>query len=171
MLDHGEHREEILVRWTDRVFDGYPEETAKFLRSNSDRFANPVAAGLREGLAEILDGVLRGVETHELTSALDGVIRVRAVQEFEPSVAVGFVYDLKNVLRESGWEHVDGSMDELDRRIERLGLCAFDVYMRCREDMWRIRAQEIRNQSVGIMERVAEWKERREENSDKVPQS
>jgi hypothetical protein len=57
----------------------------------------------------------------------------------------------------------------MDRRIERLGLHAFDVYMRCREDMWRIRAQEIRNQSVGIMERVAEWKERREKNSEKVP--
>jgi hypothetical protein len=171
MLDHGEHREEILKRWIDRVFDGYPEETAKFLRSNSDPFANPVAAGLREGLAEILDGVFRGVEPHELTSALDRVIRVRAVQEFDPSVAVGFVFDLKDLLRNSGWDGADGSMGELDRRIERLGLCAFDVYMRCREDMWRIRAQEIRNQSVGIMERVAEWKERREENSDKVPQS
>jgi len=32
--------------------------------------------------------------------------------------------------------------------------------------MWAIRAQEIRNQSVGIMERVAEWRERREENSE-----
>ena len=29
----------------------------------------------------------------------------------------------------------------------------------------------IRNQSIGIMERVAAWKERREENSEKVPQS
>jgi hypothetical protein len=169
MLENGEHRDEVLKRWIDRVFDEYPEETAKFLRSNSDRFANPVAAGLREGLAEILDGILRGVEPHELTPALDRVIRVRAVQDFEPSMAVGFVFDLRDLLRESGREGVNGSSDEMDRRIERLGLHAFDVYMRCREDMWRIRAQEIRNQSVGIMERVAEWKERREKNSEKVP--
>ena len=169
MLDNGEHRDEVLKRWIDRVFDGYPEETGKFLRSNSDPFANPVAAGLREGLAEILDGILRGIEPHELTSALDRVIRVRAVQDFEPSAAVGFVFDLGDLLRESGREGVNGSSDEIDRRIERLGLHAFDVYMRCREDMWRIRAQEIRNQSVGIMERVAEWKERREKNSEKVP--
>jgi hypothetical protein len=169
MLDNGEHRDEVLKRWIGRVFDEYPEETAKFLRSNSDRFANPVAAGLREGLAEILDGILRGVEPHELTSALDRVIRVRAVQDFEPSVAVGFVFDLRDLLRERGREGVNGSSDEIDRRIERLGLHAFDVYMRCREDMWRIRAQEIRHQSVGIMERVAEWKERREKNSEKVP--
>ena len=173
MLDRkmAERRDEILERWIDRVFDDYPEETARFLRSNSDPFANPVAAGLREGLAEILDGVLRGVEPQELTSALDRVIRVRAVQDFEPSAAVGFVFDLRDLLRKSGGDGVARSFDELDRRIERVGLYAFDVYMRCREDMWRIRAREIRNQSVGIMERVAEWKERRAENSDKVPQS
>jgi hypothetical protein len=45
-------------------------------------------------------------------------------------------------------------------------LHAFDIYMSCREQMWEIRMREIRNQSVGIMERVAEWRERREENSE-----
>ena len=165
------HRDKILERWIDGVIEGYPEETAKFLRSKKDRFANPVGAGLREGLVELLDGVFRGVEPDELTSALDRVIRVRAVQDFEPSAAVGFVFDLKRLLREFAGEGADGSLEVLDHRIERLGMCAFDVYMRCREEMWKIRAREIRNQSVGIMERVAEWRERREENSEKVPQS
>jgi hypothetical protein len=73
------------------------------------------------------------------------------------------VLDLKNHVRDVvGAPDVSADLDELDRRIERLGLCAFDVYMRCREQMWKIRAREIRNQSVGIMERVAEWRERRE---------
>ena len=172
MFDHGieEHRDEILERWIESVFGSYPEETGKFLRSKSDRFANPVGAGLREGLAELLDGVLSGAEPNELTSALDRVIRVRAVQEFTPSAAVGFVFELKDVVRDVtrdlGAEAVT-ALDALDRRIESLGLCAFDVYMSCREQMWSIRAQEIRNQSVGIMERVAEWRELREENSEK----
>jgi hypothetical protein len=173
MLDRKieERRDEILERWIDDIIEGYPEETAKFLRSKKDRFANPVGAGLREGFAELLDGVFNGVEPGELTSALDRVIRVRAVQEFSPSAAVGFVFNLRDLLRALAAEGVDSSLDALDHRIERLALCAFDVYMRCREDMWRIRAQEIRNQSVGIMERVAEWRERREESSEKVPQS
>ena len=170
MLDHiSEHRDEILERWIDGVYEGYPEETAKFLRSKTDPFANPVGAGLRESLAELLDGIIRGVDPEELSSALDRVIRVRAVQEFAPSAAVSFVFDLKGLLREvvgdTNGETV-GSFDPIDQRIERLGMCAFDVYMRCREQMWAIRAQEIRNQSVGIMERVAEWRERREENSE-----
>ena len=136
----------------------------------SDRFANPVGAGLREGLAELLDGILTGVDPDELTSALDRVIRVRAVQEFSPSAAVGFVFDLNDLVREVtgdlGADAVE-SLEALDHRIESLGLRAFDVYMSCREQMWKIRAQEIRNQSVGIMERVAEWRELREENSEK----
>ena len=172
MLDHiAEHRDEILERWIESIIGGYPEETAEFLRSKKDRFANPVGAGLREGLVELLDGVFRGIEPDELTSALDRVIRVRAVQDFEPSAAVSFVFDLKDLLREFAGEGAVGSLEVLDQRIERLGMCAFDVYMRCREEMWKIRAREIRNQSVGIMERVAEWRERREENSEKVPQS
>jgi len=171
MIDRviAEHRDEILERWVDGIIEGYPEETAKFLRSKTDRFANPVGAGLREGLAEVLDGIIRGVEPNELSSALDRVIRVRAVQEFAPSAAVSFVFDLKDLVREAvGGTNADadGFLDTIDARIERLGLCAFDVYMGCREQMWAIRAQEIRNQSVGIMERVAEWRERREENSE-----
>ena len=173
MLDSeiAEHRDEILERWIEVVIEGYPEQTANFLRSKSDRFANPVGAGLREGLAALLDGVLRGDEPDELDPALDLVIRVRAVQEFAPSAAVGFILDLKNLVREvTGVEAAD-SLDALDHRIDRLGLCAFDVYMRCREQMWLIRAKEIRNQSLGILERMQEWREKRAENSESAPRS
>ena len=167
-----EHRDAILERWIEDVIKGYPEETAEFLRSKSDRFANPVGARLREGLEELLDGVIEGVDPAELESALDHVIRVRAVQQFAPSEALGFVFDLKRLVREvlgepDAWP-VAG-LSAFDGNVERLGLRAFDVYMRCREQMWAIRAQEIRNQSVGIMERVAAWRERREKTSETVP--
>ena len=176
MLDRKieEHRGEILERWIDDVMKGYPEETAKFLRNQSDRFANPVGASLRDGLTELLDGVFRGVEPDELTSALDRVIRVRAVQEFSPSAAVGFVFDLKDLLREVAKDagaDAAGSLDTLDDRIERIGLHAFDVYMGCREQMWSIRMQEIRNQSLGILERMQEWREKRAENPKHAPRS
>jgi hypothetical protein len=174
MLDReiAELRDEILERWINDIIEGYPEETANFMRSKKDRFANPVGAGLHEGLTEILDGILNHVDPNELTQALDRVIRVRAVQEFSPSTAVGFVFDLKRLLREVAEKHgVGDSLNKFNQEIERVGLRAFDVYMRCREEMWSIRAREIRNQSVGIMERVAQWRERREENSEKLPRS
>jgi hypothetical protein len=169
-----DHRDQILKCWISSVIDAYPEETAKFLRSKPDQFANPVGASIRESLTELLDGLIVGVEPRELTSALDRVIRIRAVQEYSPSDSLGFVFALKGLAKEViGETGVEGarSLAVLDSRIERLGMQAFDVYMTCREQMWAIRAREIRNQSVGIMERVAEWRERREENSEKVPQS
>jgi hypothetical protein len=166
-LAFSEHRDEILELWIEDIIEAYPEETAKFLRSKADRFANPVGASLREGLAELLDGLLNGTEPTDLTSALDRVIRVRAVQEFSPSAAVGFIFDVRELFRKVAEERgVESSLETLDHRVERLGLCAFDVYMRCREEMWSIRAREIRNQSVGIMERVAEWRDRRDGKSE-----
>ncbi len=166
------NRDVILERWTKLVLDGYPEETASFLRDQPDRFANPVGAGLREGLAEIIDGIIRGAEPDELEPALDRVIRVRAVQDFSASAAVGFIFDLKSILSGlpgNGSTDPDPFLASFDERIDRLGLQAFDIYARCREQMWAIRAREIRNQSVGIMERVAEWRDRREENSKITP--
>jgi len=168
------HRDLILERWTTLVLDGYPDETAKFLRDQPDRFANPVGAGLREGLAELVDGIIRGAEPDELATALDGVIRVRAVQDFSASAAVGFIFDLKGILRGlsgNGGTESKSSPASLDDRIDRLGLHAFDVYTRCREQVWAIRAREIRNQSVGIMERVAEWRDRRDRNTKTTPES
>jgi hypothetical protein len=157
------HRESILDSWIGSVMDAYPDETAKFLKQEGDPFSNPVGAGLREGLAEILDGLTDGATTEAIEPALDRVIRVRAVQDFSAGAAVGFVFDLKRIVREELDPSV-GGLGELDRRIDRLGLQAFDVYMRCREQVWEIRAKEIRNQSLGILERMQEWREKRHEN-------
>jgi hypothetical protein len=153
------------------VADGYPEETAKFLREQSDRFANPVGASLREGLAELLDGVLHKTATADLEPSLDRVIRVRAVQDLSPAAAVGFVFDLKQLLREELAGPSGDAPQELsgfENSIDRLALLAFEVYMRCREQVWAIRNAEVKNLSVGIMERVAAWRAQRE-TSDNAP--
>ncbi len=167
------HRDEVYERWFDQVLAGYPKKTGEFLRSQKDPFDNPVAAGLREGLNLMVDGLADGVEPADLQEALDRVIRVRAVQDFSPAEAVGFVFDLKRIVRDVFDDGSNGAprpddeeMDDLDRSIDRLGLAAFDVYMSCREEVWAIRAREIRNQSLGIMERVQAWRERRADDED-----
>jgi hypothetical protein len=158
-------RDVVLDRWIESVMSAYPEETAKFLRARGDRFANPVGASLREGLAELLDGVLAGKAAAELDPALDRVIRIRAVQDMTPAAAVGFLFDLKPLLREGP----DGApvassqvLSVLEDSIDRLALRAFEVYMSCREQVWAIRNAEVKNLSVGIMERVAAWRAQRE---------
>ena len=163
--DLGMRRDAIVDRWIESVIDAYPEQTAKFLKTEPNRFANPVGASLREGLALIVDGVMTGGNPEELREALDLVIRVRAVQEFTPSAAIGFIFNLKTVVRDVV---ADGGRvpSEFDRAVDRLGLVAFDVYMSCREQLWSIRAEEIRNQSLGILERMQEWREKRARESE-----
>jgi len=158
-------RDAVVDHWIESVIDAYPEQTAKFLKKEPNRFANPVGASLREGLALIVDGVVTGENAEDLREGLDLVIRVRAVQELTPSAAIGFIFDLKAVVRDVV---TDGGRvpNEFDRAIDRLGLVAFDVYMRCREQLWSIRAEEIRNQSLGILERMQEWREKRARESE-----
>lgn len=167
-----EHRQAVFDRWFDAVIAGYPEKTGEFLRKQKDPFANPVAAGLREGLDRIVSGLAEGRESADLEEALDLVIRVRAVQEFSPAEAVGIFFDLKEIVRDvldvgsKGAPPIAADLADFDRAVDRLGLAAFDVYMKCREELWAIRAREIRNQSVGIMERVQAWRERRAEENE-----
>ena len=162
-------RQAIVDQWVEVVISGYPDRTGEFLRGKTDRFSNPVAADLKQGLDAIVDGLSRGCDASELEDPLDLVIRIRAVQDLSPAEAVGFVFDLKPIVRSvSERDPEDAGIDEvdLDRMVNRLALAAFDVYMKCREQMWSIRAREIRNQSLGIMERMQAWRERRAEESE-----
>ena len=84
--------------WIDKVepnqvtlitLDAYPDETVNFLKEEGDPFSNPVGAGLRQGLADIVDALAHDAGDEVIESALDRVIRVRAVQDFQPSETVG----------------------------------------------------------------------------------
>lgn len=161
----GKRRQAVLDRWIESVINAYPDQTAIFLKEQPNRFANPVGASLREGLADIIDGVVAGTDPDDLRQALDLVIRVRAVQEFTPGDAVGFVFDLKDIVRDLVASSSEVP-EEFDRNIDRLGLVAFEVYMGCREQLWSIRAKEIRNQSLGILERMQAWREQRARESE-----
>ncbi|MGD8439791.1 MAG: RsbRD N-terminal domain-containing protein [Holophagae bacterium] len=156
-----EQRAEMIGRWYDRIVDRYPAETSRFLREQRDPFANPVGAGLREEVAPIVDGMCSGVDVAELEPALDRIIRVRAVQDMTPSEAVGFVLDLKDVYESVVLGASDDDRQDFGRRIDGLLLAAFNVYSRCRQQVYDIRVKEIRNRSLKVMERLNTWREER----------
>jgi len=143
-------REAVLGRWFQAVLATYPEETARFLAGGADPFANPVGHTVREGLGRLYDRFLADVPIAELSSAIDGIVRIRAVQEFTPSAAIGFVYTLRAILRE---ELADAALDPagqaaLESGVDRLALVAFDVYMQCREKIFEIRVREIKESQL-----------------------
>jgi hypothetical protein len=160
-------RAEIARRWFERIASGYPAETAHFLRRQDDPFANTVGASLRAGADALVEALGRQAGEAEIAEALDRIVRVRAVQEMTPGQAVGIVFELRDVIRDvladvAEAEVSEESLRELDQRIDRLALAAFDVYVACREQVFEIRVNEIRNRSLKTMERLNEWRSRRD---------
>jgi len=132
----------IAEAWLAATLGSYPEHTARFMTRDGDPFRNPVGHALKESLPAIVDGLFGDTEVSELEPHLDDIVRIRAVQDFTPSQAVSFLFDLKKILRRSpGGSVSEQDLQRLDARIDELALLGFDLYMRCREKTYEIRAQ------------------------------
>jgi hypothetical protein len=146
-------RQAIVREWLARVLADYPEQSSRFLLGELDPFRNPVGRALRDGLPVLLDEIAGGFDLARVTSVLDEIVHIRAVQDFSASQAVGFLFLLKPVLRK---QLGGAALETLERRIDELALLAFDLYVRCREKAAEIRVQEARRR-VYLLERAAGW--------------
>jgi hypothetical protein len=140
----------VLDKWFDAVLGTYPPDTKRFLKKQKDQFANPVGTTLFKEMESLYRELLRGVDLESSSAILDRIIRIRAVQDFSPSQAVGFLFSLKDIIRseihsEMQKHDLDGELTELDSRIDGLALLAFDIYMQCKEKVFEIRVKEARN--------------------------
>jgi hypothetical protein len=153
------HRAAILKKWVNLILDTYPSHTAGFLKGQNDRFLNPVGYTIATDVESIYDELVQGMYPDRLSQSLDNIVRVRAVQDFPPSKAVGFVLLLKGAVKE---ELADEMRDpELLRelldfccRIDETALLAFDIYMKCRDKIYEIRAKEVNDRSLKLLERL-----------------
>lgn len=154
-----EKRTPIIKRWLDLTLETYPEDARRFLKKRKDRFANPVGATLSDEIEKLYDAFIQGAEAETLTPILESIIRIRAVQDFTPSRAVAFVFLLKGIARaELNPEMQEGlssqQWSDFESRIDALALLAFDVYGKCREDLFHIRTNEVRNQYSRLLQRA-----------------
>ena len=149
----------ILKRWFALVIGTYPSDTAKFLKSQKDPFANPVGRTISRGLEALFDELLKGMDYETITSFLDPIIRIRAVQNFSPSQAIGFIFSLKNVIRESlskeiAEEQIAKDLLLFELKIDELSLIAFNLYMQCREKIYKLKANEMKDRTFRAFERA-----------------
>lgn len=149
----------ILKKWFDLIVETYPEETSRFLRREKDPFANPVGSTIAKGIEEVFEELLKGNDTDRFTSFLDRIIRVRAIQDFTPSQAIAFIFLLKKVVREEAEKEIreKNLSDELVRfesKIDALALLSFDIYMKCREKLYEVRANEVKNRYLYLLKRA-----------------
>ncbi len=154
-----EKRAVILKRWFDLILETYPSETSSFLKKQKNQFSNPVGHTISEGIEGLFDGLLEESGTDGISPFLDNIIRVRAIQEFTPSEAIGFIFLLKKVIRESLQREIRDhrlydELEGLDSRIDDLVRISFDIYMQCRERLYELKADEVRRMTFRLLQRA-----------------
>ena len=155
-----EKKPAILKAWFNAVADSYQSDTAGFLKKQKAQFTNPVGYTFSEGFEGLYDALLEGVILERVSLFLDSIIRIRAIQDFNASEAVSFIFQLKKVVRQELGNEVlqqPGIAEELvafDSVIDDLALFSFDIYMKCREKIYDLKANEARNMTFRLLQQA-----------------
>lgn len=150
----------IIKEWFNLVVNSYPPDTAHFLKKQKDHFANPVGNTISQSLKPLFDEILNEMDHKAIVSYIEPAIRIRAVQVmFSPSQAVAFIFSLKEAIRKNLKKelHDNKILNELlafELKIDEVGLMAFDIFMKCREQVYEIKAYDERNRTFRAFERA-----------------
>lgn len=153
-------RSEVIKRWFDHVVKTYPADSAQFLLNIKDQFSNPIGATTHKCLEDVFDALVAGKNRGELIPLLDPAIRIKAVQEFSPSASVSFVLYLKTVVRDLLEKEIKSGdvgrldLEHFDQKVDGLCLIAFDIYMGCREQIFRFRADHVKSRTLKLLEKA-----------------
>ena len=144
-------RSSIINNWIQLIVETYPSKTSSFLKSQKDRFSNPVGYSISSNAEKIFDEIIKGRDIEIVKNSLNDLIKIRAVQNFSPSQAVGFIFSLKKVIcKEFEQEVIEGNakseLIDIEEYIDDIALIAFDLYMDAREKLFNIRISEIKSQ-------------------------
>jgi hypothetical protein len=154
-----EKRPAILKRWLDVIFESYPADTSIFFKNQKDQFANPVGYTLTQGSEAIFDELLGRADAEKAAAFLDSIMLIRAVQEGPPSRAVVFILLLKGIIREILGQAVQEKpvgeeLVALESRIDAIALRAFDSFIKCREKIYELKANETKNLTYRLLQKA-----------------
>lgn len=155
-----EKKSVILAKWFDRIVETYPADTSNFLKRQKNTFANPVGAAITQGTEGIFDELLEQRQNDDrISQFLDDIIRIRAVQNFTPSEALSFIFSLKKVIRKELEREIrendcSDELEALDISIDNLALSSFDIYVKCREKIYEIKAEEVKRMTFRLLQRA-----------------
>ena len=146
----------ITERWLEDIYATYPENVSSFLKRQKDQFANPVGHALRKCTAAILDCVLEGQDMDGVRCYLEEIIKIRALQNMLPSQAISFILLLKKTVRTELAEYFDNQqlyseLTEFEDRIDQIALLAFDIFIECREKIYKLRVNEVKRNVSAII--------------------
>lgn len=147
------HREQIIGQWVKVLLDSYPAEGGKFFGRKTNEFSNPVGATFKKNIAALFDFLTEEDDIEKGRSTVDGIVRIRAVQGFSASQAVAPLFAIRGIIRSCLGEDTGAFEGQLERRLEKLVLLAFDQYMACREILWQQKANSLYNRTHRLLEK------------------
>jgi hypothetical protein len=150
----------IIDKWLKSVISTYPKEAAKFFEQTDKQFSNPVGWTISEEIKGIYNALIYHYNTTFIEKALDNILKIRAVQEFTPAQALGFIFQLKKIIKDELADGLKDSNDfiqllELFHQIDDLALKAFNLYMQARESLNDIKANESGKRHQKMFERIS----------------
>lgn len=139
------NKERILALWQAAVLP----QGGGLLSASSQKNSAPADRVLSKELHDLFDWLLSAKDVAEARMSLDEMCKIKAVQALTPSEALGFIIDLKGIIRlvlndEEPSSNDRCVYDEIDKRIDQLMLLAVDEYFHCREQIMEIKVNEIR---------------------------
>ncbi len=155
-----EKRDSILKNWFDTILNTYHPDTASFLKNQNDQFLNPVGSSFSRSMERLLEELLAdelGIDKVE--KYLEDIIKILALQGIAPSQSLSFIQELKDIVRtELKTEIISGRIsDELtvfEKKIDSLLMLSFDIYMKYREKIYDLKANDLRNMTSKLIERA-----------------
>ncbi|MCF6247153.1 MAG: RsbRD N-terminal domain-containing protein [Desulfobacula sp.] len=144
-------KHDFIKKWFRATIDTYSPDAARILGKDSNRFDNPIGAITNETCEDVFNHILEDFTQVTLEKKLDPIIRIRAVQAFSASEAVSFVYALKRI----GNDLLDESLGrEFDRLVDNIALASFNRFMKCREEIFLLKATESKRRIHRAFERA-----------------
>ncbi len=141
----------FIKEWFNATIDTYPAQAAKILGKDSNRFDNPVGAVTHETIEDVINLITEDFNQEMLEKTLDPIIRIRAVQSFSAAEAVSFVFALKKI----GQKILDDTLGkEFDAVVDTIALASFNAFMKCREEIFLLKATESKRRIHRAFERA-----------------
>jgi hypothetical protein len=93
---------------------------------------------------------------------LDDILKISAVQSFSPSQVATFLFDLKKIIRdelkvELMEKTISDELINFELLIAQVVLRAFDLYMKSREKVFKIRINELKSKSYKTVETTEDF--------------
>jgi len=149
----------ILEKWFELIINSYPSDSSNFLRNETNRFNNPVGYTISNDLEKIFDVIVGDSDYDQLANSFESIVKIRTVQDFAPSQAVAFVLQLKGIIREKMYDSLQervalSELLEFEAKIDRACLVCFDSYMKCKEKIFQLQANEAKMRVYKLLERT-----------------